>query len=207
MPALPLWKTTPRLSESIFHELARAIIDRELAPGQRVSDEAFAREYGVSRMPVREAFQRLEIIGFLDVYSNRRTVVSHVTGDTIRNTLAYAGYQAGIATHASIPLLTEDERHEASRLAEEASRLVTVHTEGSTARRRLFAYLSERSGNVLHHAHMQDMEYAFERNLAGLIVPEEAAAMIRSDFSALGDAILRGDRHGAESAVRRIHGI
>lgn len=202
---LPRSPTEP-LSESIFRQLARAIVSGEIPPRKRLSDERIALQYGVSRTPVREAFRRLENIGFLEIYASRRTAVTAVTSDTVRATLTYAGYQAGFAMHASLPLLSHHEGAEAARLADEAG----IHVgapEGSAARRRLFSYLSERSGNPMHHAHMSDLEYAFERNLGDYIVPPEGVAAARGDFEALTRAILDRDRGTAEQLVRRLHGI
>lgn len=195
------------LSESIFRELARAIISGELPPQKRLNDERIALRYGVSRTPVREAFRRLEAIGFLEIYANRRTVVTSVTPRTVSETLTYAGYQAGFAVHASLPLLSRAERAEASQLATAAGLSVRSPVEGSAARRRLFSYLSERSRNPMHHAHMSDLEYAFERNLGGQVAPPEFADTAEADFESLSAAILRGDRAQAEKLVRRLHGI
>ncbi|GAT74609.1 regulatory protein GntR HTH [Microbacterium sp. HM58-2] len=195
------------LSETVFRALAQAIVSGEIPPQKRLNDDRIARQYGVSRTPVREAFRRLESIGFLEIYANRRTAVTSVTARTVRESLTYAGYQAGFAVHAGLPLLNADERAEAAQLAREAGRCVRSRAEASAARRRLFSYLSEHSGNPMHHAHMRDLEYAFERNLGGYFVPSELAAAAESDFEALAGAILRGDRALAEEIVRRLHGI
>lgn len=195
------------LSEHVFHSLAKGIISGELPPGERISDESIARRFEVSRMPVREAFQRLERIGLIQVFANRKTVVTVITPRVVRTTLEYAGYQAGFATHASLPLLSDAEREEAAQLALEAGRTIELPREASECRRRLFSYLSERSGNAMHHAHMRDLEYAFERNLGGLAVSPEVAPMVRTEFAALAEAIRAGDRTTAESIVRTLHGL
>lgn len=195
------------LSEHVFHSLARAIISGELPQGERISDESIARRFGVSRMPVREAFQRLERIGLIAVFANRKTLVTEITPQIVRTTLEYAGYQAGFATHAAVPLLTVDEREEAALLAEDAGRMIESPQEASERRRRLFSYLSERSGNPMHHAHMRDLEYAFERNLGGLAVSAEVAPIVQAEFTALAEAIRAGDRATAERIVRALHGL
>lgn len=47
-------------SRRIRDQLIRAILDGDLRPGQRIRQEALATEYGVSRVPVREALHMLE---------------------------------------------------------------------------------------------------------------------------------------------------
>jgi DNA-binding GntR family transcriptional regulator len=53
------------LAEHIVEDLEQKIISRALRPGQRIIEEALCRTFGVSRSPVREAFQILESRGFV----------------------------------------------------------------------------------------------------------------------------------------------
>ena len=47
------------LSEQLFNRLNDAIVSGELRPGSKLSEPALARQYGVSRGPLREAINRL----------------------------------------------------------------------------------------------------------------------------------------------------
>lgn len=53
------------LAEHIVEELEKKIVDGALQPGQRIIEEALCKTLGVSRSPVREAFQILESRGFV----------------------------------------------------------------------------------------------------------------------------------------------
>ncbi len=53
------------LAEHIVEDLERRIISRTLNPGQRIIEESLCKTFGVSRSPVREAFQILESQGFV----------------------------------------------------------------------------------------------------------------------------------------------
>lgn len=53
------------LAEHIVEDLEAKIIDGTLRPGQRIIEEALCKTLGVSRSPVREAFQILESRGFV----------------------------------------------------------------------------------------------------------------------------------------------
>lgn len=53
------------LAEHIVDDLERRIIARTLKPGQRIIEESLCKTFGVSRSPVREAFQILESRGFV----------------------------------------------------------------------------------------------------------------------------------------------
>jgi DNA-binding GntR family transcriptional regulator len=48
------------LAEQVYRRLSAAILSGELAPGAKISEPAVAREYGVSRGPLREALHRLQ---------------------------------------------------------------------------------------------------------------------------------------------------
>ncbi len=48
------------LAEKVYRRLSTAILAGELAPGAKLSEPALAREYGVSRGPLREALHRLQ---------------------------------------------------------------------------------------------------------------------------------------------------
>lgn len=48
------------LAEKVYQRLSAAILDGHLAPGSKISEPALAREYGVSRGPLREALHRLQ---------------------------------------------------------------------------------------------------------------------------------------------------
>lgn len=53
------------LAEHIVEDLEQKIIARTLKPGQRIIEESLCKAFGVSRSPVREAFQILESRGFV----------------------------------------------------------------------------------------------------------------------------------------------
>ena len=66
-------------TDQVFHTLYSAIISLELAPGAKVSEAEIARNLGVSRQPVRDAFYRLSELGFLQIRPQRATTVTHIS--------------------------------------------------------------------------------------------------------------------------------
>ena len=53
------------LSEQVFNELKDAIISGELNQGSKITEDGLAKQYGISRGPLREAIRRLEAIRLL----------------------------------------------------------------------------------------------------------------------------------------------
>lgn len=59
---------SPRLgARDVYHRIREMILSFELYPGTRVTETELADLFGVSRTPVREALQKLEVEGFLSI--------------------------------------------------------------------------------------------------------------------------------------------
>lgn len=71
------WRTTA--VDLVHHRLAARINGAQLEPGAHLRAEAVAREYGVSRTPVREAFRRLEAEGLVSVIPHVGAKVTRVS--------------------------------------------------------------------------------------------------------------------------------
>jgi DNA-binding GntR family transcriptional regulator len=67
------------LAEHIVEDLERKIVDGTLKPGQRIIEEALCKNFGVSRSPVREAFQILESRGFVIREPRKGISVARIT--------------------------------------------------------------------------------------------------------------------------------
>lgn len=59
------------LRDETVDELRRLILDGALAPGERLTELAISDRLGVSRLPVREAFRRLEAEGLVETLPRR----------------------------------------------------------------------------------------------------------------------------------------
>ncbi len=53
------------LAEQVYRKLSDAIVTGQLAPGSKISEPVLARQYGVSRGPLREALHRLQERGLI----------------------------------------------------------------------------------------------------------------------------------------------
>mgnify|MGYP003418546626 FL=1 len=67
--------------QSIFERILATIHDGGLRPGTTVRDTEIARELGMSRTPVREAFQMLREAGVLEVSASRFTRIAVISPD------------------------------------------------------------------------------------------------------------------------------
>lgn len=67
------------LRDQVRDELRKQIIHGQLKPGQRLVEQALADEFGVSRIPVREALRMLEAEGIVSVAPRVGAMVSALT--------------------------------------------------------------------------------------------------------------------------------
>lgn len=120
--------TAPRrsLAEEVRLMLRERILRGELAPGERVVEQALAREMGTSQGPVREALAFLCQEGLLIALPNRGTFVSEVSEAEARMAYALRGQVEPLAVDLAM------------RRTDEAffQRLETMLTQMRTAARR-----------------------------------------------------------------------
>src|SRR5437899_11279298 len=73
------------LRDQVCEDLRDRIISGRLAPGDRLVERDVAEEFGVSRVPVREAIRILLGEGFLTALSPRRIVVTRHDRKDVEN--------------------------------------------------------------------------------------------------------------------------
>ncbi|RFB33080.1 GntR family transcriptional regulator [Brevibacillus sp. VP] len=111
MPIPKNYTSSIRLTakEKAFRQLQIWIIDGTLEPGEKLYDAEIAEAIGVSRTPVREAFQLLEVQGFIETYRGRDTRVTTVSKEDVQTMyLPLASLQA-LAAKLAATTITEEQ--------------------------------------------------------------------------------------------------
>lgn len=78
----------PRLAtmgNRVFDAIRQAIVQLQLRPGNLLSEADVARQLGVSRQPVREAFIKLAEVGLVEVRPQRGTFVKLISIREVQN--------------------------------------------------------------------------------------------------------------------------
>ncbi|HBU82429.1 MULTISPECIES: GntR family transcriptional regulator [Paenibacillus] len=85
MPIPKNFASPARMSakERTFSQIQRWIIDGTLQPGEKLIDAELADSLGVSRTPIREAFQLLEVQGLVSTHPGKETKVTEIEKDDI----------------------------------------------------------------------------------------------------------------------------
>jgi DNA-binding GntR family transcriptional regulator len=65
-----------RISDAVYDALLDAVVTGRLAAGTKIKDRDLCAELRVSRTPVREALQRMEDTGLIDIASGQHTEVT-----------------------------------------------------------------------------------------------------------------------------------
>jgi DNA-binding GntR family transcriptional regulator len=113
----------PRQSTSriIADALRAAIVEGSLLPGEPLRQDAVARQFSVSAIPVREAFRQLESEGWVTIEPNRGAAVSPQSADEAREIYEIRASLESLAIGIAIEHHTPETLAESRRLLEAAA--------------------------------------------------------------------------------------
>jgi DNA-binding GntR family transcriptional regulator len=109
-------KTT---QEQVYIELERAIVSGRIPPGERIFIEDVAKQMGVSPIPVREAFGRLEAGGFITKVPKRGSVVDELSVEHLKELLQLRLVIESIAARKAALTRTEETIGRLARIHEQ----------------------------------------------------------------------------------------
>jgi GntR family transcriptional regulator, rspAB operon transcriptional repressor len=73
------------IGSRVFETVRQAIVQLQLRPGNPLSEAEIARQLGVSRQPVREAFIKLAEVGLVEIRPQRGTFVRLISVSEVEN--------------------------------------------------------------------------------------------------------------------------
>jgi DNA-binding GntR family transcriptional regulator len=82
--ALAQRPTPSTLKSHIFHRLRDAIVSGRYSPGERLNESKIAREFGISRIPVREALMQLQEHGLVMNHERRGMFVTQLNEEDVQ---------------------------------------------------------------------------------------------------------------------------
>ncbi|QWF85412.1 GntR family transcriptional regulator [Amycolatopsis sp. CA-230715] len=139
------------LRQVVYEALAELIINRTLEPGQHLVEADLAEYLGVSRQPVREALQRLQSEGWVDLRPAQGAFVHMPTDEEADQLLSVRGV---LETHSARLAAARASESDVERLWELQNVGVTAleaqDTEGLVeANAALHGFITELSGNAV----------------------------------------------------------
>lgn len=203
----------PALSaaDTAYTFLKEAILDGELAGGTMVSEGAIAEQLSMSRTPVREAFLRLQVEGWMRLYPKRGALVVEIHPHELEDIL-----EARVVVEtAAVRRLVPDELLRAqlgNALHEQITLQQSAHDSGdlsafSAADAAFHALIAEAGGNALLTSFFATLRDRQQRMTArSLWRRDELAATVISEHKHLAGLIAAGDPDAfAEALTAHVH--
>jgi DNA-binding GntR family transcriptional regulator len=209
VPFSPLDPRGTVLGDEVFARLGEAILDGQLAPGERLRDHELAQRLGVSRTPVREALQRLERTGLVEVSPNRYTRVTTPNDKVQQDVFEFVAYLMGIAVRMAVARCSDDVLADALSDADDmidASRADDIPGLAQ-ASHAFFAKITRATENVAVLRFMGEGEIAIRRTLPGWHPFIECPIGRTAAYESFREAVAARDGARAESVLRGIHGF
>ncbi|MFF7709631.1 FCD domain-containing protein [Pseudomonas sp. NPDC007930] len=103
----------------VADDLRKRILGGEFKGGAQLRQDALAQDYGVSRIPVREALLALEAEGLVQFHPHRGAFITELSSATIRELFELRVLLEGKALAQSIPRLSAAHLEQASQLLRE----------------------------------------------------------------------------------------
>jgi len=193
-----------RMGNRVFDALRQAIVQLRLRPGNPLSEADVARQLGVSRQPVREAFIKLAEVGLVEVRPQRGTFVMLISIRQVQNVrFVREAIEVAIVHKAAL---------EASpKRIEEFRRLIDAQREAEKAGDHLeFLRLDESFHQALAYAVESDYAWRVLENMKAqmdrvrhLSMPNATPIdVLVGQHAAIVDAIARHAPDEAEAAMR-----
>ncbi len=172
------------ISDSIYQQLSDAIVKGKLQPGQRLQQQDLAIEYKTSIIPIREALQRLDVIGLVRIAPYRGAVVADLSKQDVADVYLVRSILEPAAIQLAVPRLTDDDAVKLKQLFQQMKhpdvshlqwldlnkefRLTIYRASGS---QRLVKLISELFNATQHYRRMLQLlpgwrEESMNRNLA-----------------------------------------
>ncbi|CAM3766918.1 GntR family transcriptional regulator [Cytobacillus oceanisediminis] len=109
MPIPSNYSSPTRISakERAFSQIQEWIIDGTLQPKEKLNDADLAKALGVSRTPIREALQLLNVQGFVEMFPGVGTQVTSVNPEDISKILPPLGVLQALAAEMAAPVISQ----------------------------------------------------------------------------------------------------
>jgi DNA-binding GntR family transcriptional regulator len=154
------------LTERVFEALKKGILSLEIKPREYLVIGDVAKEYGISRTPVREAIIMLEKEGWVENDGRRGAKVTVPSTKTILELVEVQAVLEGYMARRAAESLTDAEIQQAEALLDEAESAMRA---GNVKRSRLLSeefhhvFLAEKVGNQRLRAMVEQIEEHVKR--------------------------------------------
>ena len=210
--------TSTGAADELATELQRRIIVGDYPIGAPLRQELLAEEFGVSRMPVREALRKLESAGVVQIFPRRGAFVRGPSANEIREAYIVRAELEGLAAERAAELINDSEiqsLREAADLFHTAVEDFAAKKPGAAfsmadakwprANDQFHEVILTAAGNRRLHETVLQLHGSFPRNLTWSAI-SESSSLLRRNVAEHGDilvAIEAGDPTAARRAAKK----
>ncbi|MCT1686101.1 GntR family transcriptional regulator [Pseudoglutamicibacter cumminsii] len=119
-------RETKSASERIAAELRTRILKGDLLPGERIRQEAIAEEFGVSRLPIREALRILESGGLIRLVASTGAWVASMSPAELEESYLIRERLEPLLLGLAVPFHNEESLSEIEKIADAVEQAETV---------------------------------------------------------------------------------
>jgi len=188
----------PSVEEAATAALRLAILRGILPPGARLRQEDLAGQLGVSRIPLRDAFRRLEAEGLVRIDGRRGARVVSLSADDVAEMYELRIMLEVHCIRLSIRNLTDQAAARLLEMSEYMDRVATHGDEGRLSRRAFYAELYRHGGRP----RMVDLILRLRDDVHRYHIIKNSGASV-SAHAQLRDAIRTRDAEGAARIMRQ----
>ncbi len=193
------------LSETILEEIRRDIISGRLKPGTKIDQNRLKKRLGVSVIPLREAFKRLEAEGYVDIIPHHGVHVKPLSREEIEDLYLIRAEIEALAARLALVRLTDADIKELKTLFAQMKQLTEAGAYEETLRvNRRFHYTIYRACRRGYLLQMLDelwLRSSRYRNLATVKPSRAKKALV--EHRAILQACIRRDVEALVSAVKQ----
>ncbi|MFI7336691.1 GntR family transcriptional regulator [Streptomyces sp. NPDC050085] len=198
----PISRPVP-LRQAVYDALIEMIINGTLAPGQRLVEAELAEHLGVSRQPVREALQRLQAAGWVDL---RPAQGAYVHSPTVEECAQLLGVRAVLETYSARGAAQHATTKDVTHLWELQDTGIAALAAGDAraiveANARLHAHITRLSRNAVLAELIPQVDQRVRWYYMPIAKPRGKDAW--SEHALIIEAIATGDPDRAEALMRR----
>ena len=119
LPKPPRLNNRPNLSEAVYEMIKQRLLSQELEPGTKLREEDLADQLGVSRTPVREAINKLEREGLVEIIPRYGTFVANISSKDVEEIYQLREAAECLAVGLALPRFSKNKLLELARLHRE----------------------------------------------------------------------------------------
>lgn len=153
------------LTEKVYEALKKGILSLEIKPREYLVIGDVAKEYGISRTPVREALIMLERDGWVENDGRRGARVAALSVQAIMELIEIQGVLEGYVARRAAELFCEADLQQAQALLDEADEAMHAgeHQRSRVLGVKFHNFLAEKVGNQRLRATIEQLEEQVKR--------------------------------------------